>query len=144
MFKKIMLLSLYLVCIMFFTMGQTVFAAQTVPKDSDITPQAYNYLASVNCSYNKSGNQYVLMAETMTYQRVERITTTLYLDRRNGSGGWTLVNSWTDNTYNSTYCRVINSVTLSPGTYRVRGLHRAQQGNVIETNTSEKGSFTVY
>ncbi|WP_003541444.1 DUF6147 family protein [Desulfotomaculum nigrificans] len=144
MIKKFKCLAILLVGFMFFAVGQPVFAEQDGPKNVGvITPQSYQHLYDASCYYTLNGTSIGVSGTTATYYTVSKITTTVYLEKWT-SAGWSVVKSWTGTEYNNDYCNVTGSYTGIRGTtYRVRCFHRVDMGNLIETNTSYTGSFTV-
>ncbi|AQS60135.1 DUF6147 family protein [Desulforamulus ferrireducens] len=142
MLQKLKPFVLVLVGVLFLAVGQPVLAK--VEDDSSVvTPQAYDYMYDAACLYTLNGSSIGVSGTTKTYSTVDKITTTLYLEKKTSSG-WSIVKQWTNSKSNSTICNTTGSYTGVPGTtYRVRGYHRVDKGNLIETNSSYTYSFTI-
>jgi rRNA processing protein Krr1/Pno1 len=138
MVKKFKYVSLALVGLMFLLLGQPVVAAERI-----VTPQSYDYMAFSNCNISVSGSRVMVYGETQTSKSVDKIVTTVYLEKETSSGGWTTVDSWTKTVYNTSYCEAGGSKTVTPGYYRARCSHKVYQGNLVETNYSESTKSKV-
>jgi len=143
MFKRIKSLAILLVGLMFLTIGQPVMAQEEKSNIGEVTPMAYKYLFDCSSLYTLNGSSIGASGTTQTYTNVSKITTTVYLEKKTSSG-WTVVTSWTSSVNNSSYSTTSGSYKGTPGTtYRVRCLHRADNGTLTETNTSYTSSFTI-
>lgn len=142
MVNKLKMMAMVLVGLAFFTLGHPVLA-QEREQESVVTPQAYRFLLDTSCLHTLDGTNIGVSGTTHTYSAVDKITTTTYLEKKTSSS-WTVVKSWTNSTYNSSYCDVDSSYTgVSGTTYRVRCYHQAYEGNIVETNTSYSDIFNV-
>lgn len=112
-------------------------------KDQSVTPQAFMYLKQTSCSHDKAGDKVFVWGTTTTYQPVNKLTTTVYLEKQ-VSNSWLTVNQWSSVEYNADYSSVAKSTTVERGFYyRVRAYHRADHGSVTETNMTSTGIFYV-
>ncbi|WP_347487872.1 hypothetical protein ABDB91_11550 [Desulfoscipio sp. XC116] len=143
MVKRSKLIAMMLIGLMIFTLEQPVLARENNPK-AEITPQTYNYLVTTKCFLTDSGNGVLsVTGKTKTYESVDSITTTVYL-QKNTSKGWVNVKSWTNSTNNKSSCNVKGTITVAKGyKYRAYCHHRAEKGKSIETNTSNTKAYLV-
>lgn len=143
MLKKAKLMALTLVGLIFFTLGQPALAKE-IESQGMISPQTYNYLAETKCYFIDSGNGLVSVSgKTMTYSTVDKITTTVYLQKKTSSG-WVNVKSWTNSVNNATSCNASGTMTVATGyEYRTYCYHRADKGSLIETNSSNTKAYLV-
>lgn len=138
MVKKFKYLTLAIVGLMFLVIGQPVIAAEQA-----VTPQSYEYMALSKCDISVSSSRVMVYGETQTSTSVDKIVTTVYLEKETSSGGWTTVDSWTKTVYNTSYCEAGGSKTVTPGNYRARCSHKVYQGNLVETNYTESTNSKV-
>ena len=143
MVKGLKSLVLALVGLIFLALGQPVLAEKIESKDI-ITPQAYTYLKETKCYFIDSGNgQVSVSGDTRTYSMVDKMITTVYLQRKT-STGWVNVKSWTNTEMNDTYCTVDGTITVTKGyEYRAYCYHQVNVGNLTETNTSLTTAYWV-
>ncbi|WP_066640693.1 DUF6147 family protein [Desulfolucanica intricata] len=143
MVKSLKSIAITLVGLIFFALGQPVLAQEIESKEI-ITPQAYIYLADTNCYFIDSGNGLISVSgKTITYSAVDNITTTVYLQKKT-STGWVNVKSWTNSESNKSYCNVSGTITVAKDYYyRTYCYHRADEGNLTETNTSYTEAYLV-
>lgn len=142
MFKRLGSMVLVAVGIFFLVLGQAAWAGEA-EQESVVTPDAYQYMYDASCLSVPNGTSIGVSGTTRTYSKVDKITTTAYLEKKT-STGWSVVKSWTNSTTDSTYCNVAGSYTGEKGTtYRVRCYHRVDKGNLTETDISYTNSFAV-
>lgn len=143
MLKRIKSLAILLMGLVFLTIGQPVMAQEERNNIEIVTPMAYQYLFDCSSLYTLNGTSIGASGTTQTYTNVSKITTTVYLEKKTLSG-WSVVTSWTSSVSNGSYSTTSGSYTGVRGTtYRIRTLHRADNGSLIETNSSYTKSFTV-
>lgn len=142
MAKRSRFMVLLLVGLMFFALGQPVFALET--ESREFMPQTYNFLAITECYFSDSGNGLVSVSgKTTTYTAVDNITTTVYLQKRTSSG-WADVKSWRNSTNNKSSCSAGGTTTVAKGCeYRDYCYHKAAEGNSTETDTSSTNGYWV-
>ena len=142
MFPKIK--SLVVLLVMLLSLGQPVMAQENENDVVEVvTPMAYQYLFDCSCLYTLNGSSIGASGTTQTYSKVSKITTTVYLEKKTSSG-WSVVKEWQSSVQNDTYSSTSGSYTGTSGTtYRVKCLHRADNGGTTETAYSYTSSFTV-
>jgi len=143
MVRSLKSIVLTLVGLMFFVIGQPVLA-QEIESESNVTPQAFNYLKEANCYFVDSGNGVISVSgKTTTYSTVDNITTTVYVQRQTLTG-WVNVKNWTNSESNTSYCNVSGTITVTKGyNYRAYCYHQVDEGNLTETTKSYTSSYLV-
>ncbi|ACV61427.1 hypothetical protein Dtox_0504 [Desulfofarcimen acetoxidans DSM 771] len=143
MMKSLKSMAIVLVGLVFFALGQPILA-QEIESKGIITPQTYSYLALTKCYFIDSEDGLISVSgKTTTYSTVDKITTTVYLQKQT-STEWVNVKSWTNSGSNTSSCNVSGTITVEKGCYyRTYCYHRADKGNLTETNTSQTTAYWV-
>ncbi|MEG6617563.1 DUF6147 family protein [Peptococcaceae bacterium 1198_IL3148] len=128
-----------LVGLMFLLLGQPVIAAEK----EIVTPQSYDYMANSTSDIDSYDSNVTVTGITQTSSAVDKIVTTVYLEKETSSGGWTTVDSWTKTVYNTSYCKASGTKSVSSGYYRARCSHKVYEGNLVETNYSQSTKYKV-
>jgi len=91
---------------------------------------------------NNGDGSVTITGWTSTYYAVDSVKVTLNLQKYTSSG-WATINSYTFTDYNSDYVSGAKTLAVTPGEYRVNGVHEAEDGFSDEKGLSYSGSIFV-
>ncbi|MGI6679613.1 MAG: DUF6147 family protein [Dehalobacterium sp.] len=150
MFKRMLLLSLTVSCLLLFTVS-SAFAVQplTTPPPQEtqgiIEIESFRLLGGLECSIDQVGTaaKVFVTGNTTTQFDVDSLTVKIYLQRWTGSS-WTDVAYKTYNASNDDYVSGSYSYTVPRGYYyRTQVYHFAKKGSIAESDYSYTSSIFI-